>query len=133
VRLIADETFGKITAWAEARGEPFDGQVAVCEVIQRRARMRYFSDGTIFGTVTRPSQFSCWSAKDPNYLKMFVIDSSDPVVNQISVAWDRAKAGPEMIPGALLYANLSILPTAPTWADPAKLVAAIGHHSFFSA
>lgn len=131
MRLIADEVFGQITAWAEARGEPYEGKIAVCEVIQRRAKLRYSSDGTIFGTVSRPHQFSCWNPSDPNFLPMFQIDSADPVVNDIAVAWFRAKAGPEVVPGAVLYANLDLVSHVPSWADPAKLVAKIGQHSFF--
>lgn len=131
MRLIPDDVFGKITAWAEARGEPFPGKVAVCEVIQRRARLRYSSDGTIFGTVTRPHQFSCWSPADPNFLPMFQIDSADPVVNEISVAWEQAKTGPPVVPEAVLYANLDLIASPPSWADPTKLVAKIGQHSFF--
>ncbi len=132
MRLIPDETFGKMTAWAECRGEPELGQVAVCETIQRRTRLKYFSSGTVFSTVTRKYQFSCWLSSDPNYLPMFQIDSEDPAVQAIIVAWERAKAGPEVVPNAVLYANLEILPKRPTWADPAKLVAKIGRHSFFS-
>jgi N-acetylmuramoyl-L-alanine amidase len=131
MKLISESAFGVMTVWAEARGEPFNGKQAVAEVIQRRANRHFFSDGTVAGTVLRPSQFSCWMSTDPNFRAMLRIDASDPVVADCQRAWDAASIGIAIVPGALLYANLNILPVPPSWVAASELIELIGAHSFF--
>jgi N-acetylmuramoyl-L-alanine amidase len=128
VRLISEDTFGIITVWAESRGEPFRGQQAVAEVIQRRALKKFFSDGTIAGTVLRPYQFSCWSSKDPNFVGMLRLDDKDALVTSCTEAWDAAMEGPAIVPGANSYFNPTIV--TPTWSISATLIADIGKHRF---
>lgn len=132
MKLVSEDTFGITTTWAEARGESQRGQIAVAEVIQRRAALKYFSDGTVAGTVLRPSQFSCWRTSDPNFPALLRLDDGDPAVASCMAAWAAAKLGPPVVPDALLYANLSILPTPPAWVAKTRLVAKIGSHSFFA-
>jgi spore germination cell wall hydrolase CwlJ-like protein len=44
--------------WSEAAREPRDGRIAVAKVVTNRMRDRYFSDGTVTGTVLAKDQFS---------------------------------------------------------------------------
>ncbi len=128
MKLISEDVFGRITVWAEARGEPFKGQQAVAEVIQRRAVLKFFSDGTIAGTVLRPYQFSCWNSKDPNFPGLLRLDDQDPLVMSCSEAWDAAMEGPAIVPDANSYFNPTLV--HPTWAVSATLIADIGKHRF---
>ncbi|GAV08934.1 hypothetical protein RvY_18552 [Ramazzottius varieornatus] len=51
------------TIWAEARGEPADGQLAVAHVIWTRARsnLEYWGGNTIAGVCLKKYQFECWN------------------------------------------------------------------------
>lgn len=59
-----------LTLWGEARGEGYDGQVAVAWAVRNRV-----DDGKISswwgegyaGVCQKPYQFSCWNKNDPNY------------------------------------------------------------------
>ena len=121
-----------MTVWAEARGETFAGQQAVAEVIQRRTALRYFSNGTIWSTVTRPSQFSCWRTSDPNFPILLTLDDVDPVVQSCTMAWAAAKIGPPIVPDAVLYLNLDAVPAPPLWVAKSRFVAKLDHHSFYA-
>lgn len=133
MRLISDDTLAIVTIWQEARGEAHAGKVAVGEVIRERARRVYMSDGTIAGTVLRPSQFSGWGNRDPNRVPSVRIDDSDPVVIDCARAWVESETS-ATVPGAVIYFNA-------TFADPAfvlhvrrtcVLVATIGAHEFYA-
>lgn len=47
-----------LTIYAEARGEPLEGKVAVAQVIANRAKLRGTS---MADECLRPKQFSCWN------------------------------------------------------------------------
>lgn len=49
--VISPDALGICTLWQEARGEPYQGKVAVGEVIRERMRRRYASDGTVAGAL----------------------------------------------------------------------------------
>jgi len=60
IELIAKTIVG------EGRGEPWEGKLAIANVIlNRRAYKGWFGD-SISKVVNKPSQFSCWNKKDPN-------------------------------------------------------------------
>jgi N-acetylmuramoyl-L-alanine amidase len=132
MKLISPVALGVACVWAEARGEPFEGKVAVAEVILRRTRLRYFSHGTVASTVLWPFQFSCLNTTDPQRLRMFDLDDADPVVQECVLAWYAAKAGSSHVPGAVLYHATSIEP--PAWAKSPKVrrVAQIHRHVFYA-
>jgi len=56
-----------LTLWAECRGEPIEGQVAVAAVIRNRVGKRF---GASYKAVClAPKQFSCWNpGTDPNHV-----------------------------------------------------------------
>jgi len=128
MRLIQDYLWGILTVWQEARGESYQGMRAVAEVIQRRAKKKYMSDGTVAGTVLRDRQFSGWNAADPNRIKAAVLDTSDPTVSECVRAWLDAERGDDIVPGACHYFNANLV--SPPWAKGADVVAVIGNHTF---
>lgn len=128
MRLIYDYLLGIVTVFQEAEGEPIDGKQAVAEVIQRRTKRKYMSDGTVAGTVLRRLQFSGMNHNAKNRIRSFQIDSSNPVVNDCVKAWVNAERGPDVVPGCMHYYNPSLV--SPAWAKGAKIVKKIGNHLF---
>jgi spore germination cell wall hydrolase CwlJ-like protein len=128
MRLITDAALAIVTIYQEAEGEPYEGKQAVAEVILRRTKNRFFSDGTIAGTVLRKLQFSGWNHNAPNRIRSLKIDSSDPIVNDCVKAWTAAEQGSEIVPDCMHFFNPAI--GMPKWAEDAKIVADIGRHRF---
>lgn len=134
MRLISDDVLGIATVLQEAEGESFDGKVAVAEVILRRTKERYASDGTVAGTVLAPLQFSGWNSVSPNRVRTVKMDMTDPVVVECAKAWAAAKSGKTNVScGALLYYNPKAIKSRPDWAAPdkARQVAQVDQHIFF--
>lgn len=131
MRLVSDEALAVVTIMQEAAGEPYEGKLAVAEVIRRRAERRFQSDGTVAGTVLRAYQFSGWNTK-PDHLRIRTVQlhDTDRGVEDATKAW-RQSALVSVVPDAVLYCNLDILPSPPSWATEAKFVKQIGHHSFY--
>jgi cell wall hydrolase len=61
--------------WAEARGEPARGQLAVAHVIRNRSLAL---GKTIREVLLAPDQFSCFRTDDPNRTKMLRAPELDP-------------------------------------------------------
>ena len=139
-RLISDEALAVSTIWGEAEGEPFEGQVAVAEVIRNRMLRRFLSDGTVAGTVFRPLQFSIWNQGESRRIWAAQLDRDDPLVQSCERAWATAKAGSSVVgPGALNYLNPTGLVHLPHWAadphdprylNPRLVIRTIGRHAF---
>jgi spore germination cell wall hydrolase CwlJ-like protein len=131
MRLITDDEIATITIWTEAQGEQFIGKVAVGEVIRERMRRRYASDGTVAGTVARRYQFSAWN-DDVNdnllLIRALKLNWDDPMAVECHTAWTTSEHTHYTL-GAVLYCNLDV--AQPDWAKPEKLLAKIGHHSFY--
>lgn len=130
MRLITDDRLATITIWQEARNQPWEGKVAVGEVIRRRAQRKYNSDGTIAGTVAKPYQFSGWNTNDPNRVPSLLLDDSDSVVHDCLYAWFFSENS-NYSKDAVLYCNPRILRNMPAWAKETKRVAIIGDHYFY--
>jgi spore germination cell wall hydrolase CwlJ-like protein len=124
MRLASDFYWGVATVWAEARGEPHAGRIAVGEVIRNRARKHNWS---IAKVVLEPLQFSCWNAHDPNRDHAATIDDMDPVVVECANAWLAAKDS-DLTEGALNYFNPKI--SQPSWGPEMLHPIKIGSHVF---
>lgn len=149
-----------LCVFKEAAGEPQDGKAAVARVVLNRTNRKppYASDGTIRGTILHHSQFSWvnWDFVNGQYQEVaFSPDVVEARVERLfkesqiyRTTWaacdDIAKdvlagtysGGPEyekLGDDAVLYLNPKIVAKLPAWADPAKLLAVIGAHHFFSA
>ena len=128
MRLIADYLFGIVTVFQESEGEPYEGKVCVAEVIQRRMKRKFMSDGTVVGTCLRRLQFSGWNDNSLNRIRSLKIDSSDPVVDECVRAWEEAQRGSNLVPDCLHYLNTKL--ADPPWARGAKVVRIVGNHTF---
>jgi len=128
MRLISDDPFGIICVYMEAEDQPYDGKLAVAEVILRRKTRKYMSDGSVAGTVLRKSQFSGFNTEAKNRIRAFKLDTTDPNANDCVRAWEEAKRGSEIVPGVLHYYNPKLC--SPPWAKDAKVVKVIGDHCF---
>lgn len=143
-----------VCIYDEARGEIDDGKFAVGRVLLNRAKLHFFSDGTVTGTVLRKDQFSgfwfqmvngrytrvCSTLDQAQALatKKIAAAANDPQHWQscLSVAHQMLESCytgdaiyRQLTDNTVLYANLAIC--SPNWATPDKFVCKIGHHSFF--
>lgn len=104
--------------WLEARGEPFEGQVAVGAVVLNRVRHPDFPD-TIVDVLTQPGQFP---------FTLEVLRATRPGPSAFEAA-DRALAGEDPTGGALFFYNPATTATPEFWAGR-PVVARIGRHVF---
>ena len=129
MRLISETALAAITIWQEARGEAYEGKLAVAEVIRNRMKERYASDGTVAGTVLRARQFSGWNTEDVNRIPSLKIDDADKAVHECVRAWKEATSyGTRTAKGALLYYAPAL--ALPGWAKGCREVARVGGHVF---
>lgn len=104
---------------AEARGEPYSGQVAVGAVILNRVNHPSFPN-TIAGVVYQPGAFTC------------MVDGqfNQPVADSSIRAAREALNGADPSGGAIYYFNPSTATSAWIWSRP--LITVIGKHRFCS-
>lgn len=102
---------------AEARGEPYSGQVAVGAVILNRVNHPAFPN-TIAGVVYQPGAFTC------------MVDGqfNEPVAETSVRAAREAIAGADPSGGAIYYFNPDTATSAWIWSRP--LIKTIGKHRF---
>lgn len=102
---------------AEARGEPYSGQVAVGAVILNRVEHPSFPN-TIAGVVYQPGAFTC------------MVDGQidQPVAESSLRAAQEALNGSDPSGGAIYYFNPSTATSAWIWSRP--LIKTIGKHRF---
>ena len=102
---------------AEARGEPYSGQVAVGAVILNRVEHPSFPN-TIAGVVYQPGAFTC------------MVDGQidQPVASSALRAAQEALNGSDPSGGAIYYFNPSTATSAWIWSRP--LIKVIGKHQF---
>lgn len=104
---------------AEARGEPYAGQVAVGAVILNRVEHPSFP-GTIAGVVYQPGAFSC----------MLDGQIDQPVAESCVRAARDALNGSDPSGGAIYYFNPNTATSSWIWSRP--LIKVIGQHRFCS-
>lgn len=130
MRVVDDDTFGALNIYAEARGEVFEGQVAVGNVVRERMRLQYASDGTVVGTVWRPNQFSWTKSGDEQRIRVLEVDDQSPAWQRALQAW-RESATRSVVPeGTVLYHNTKVQPYW-TRATTVVFVDQIGNHLFY--
>ena len=77
-----DLEIGWRTVYGEARGEPWEGKVAVAWVLRNRLERTdggWRRDTSLAGLCRGPYQFSCRVANDPNQDKLLAVPPGDPV------------------------------------------------------
>lgn len=151
-----DNTLFALCVWTEARGEPYEGKCAVARVIHNRMTQRYFSDGTVAGTVLAKDQFSAFyfdmvgghytrvcstpEEAEARAEHMLPEAEADPTWSDCNRAVTDGAAGSGYTggpvwdrfaaePRALLYCNMDV--SQPAWATPSARICAIYSHTFF--
>lgn len=128
------------TLWGEARGEGFDGRVAVAWVIVNRVKAGRFGD-TISEVCLRPKQFSCWNEGDPNREKMLKLTPDDAVfaecIGIAGLVYAAFKGRGGALPSVLKDATLNsthycVSSLEPYWARGHVPVCNIGNHKFYN-
>lgn len=76
LRQLSEEELLTACLWAEARGEPEEGQQAVCHVILNRVRKRMAEN--ITAVILQPKQFSWTNPSDVNFSKVLTAKTKDP-------------------------------------------------------
>ena len=107
------------TISAEARGEPYTGQVAVGAVILNRIEHPSFPD-TLAGVIYQPGAFSCLNDGQFN----------EPVADSAKRAAQDAINGWDPSGGAIYYFNPKTATNKWIWSRPA--ITTIGNHRFCS-
>jgi spore germination cell wall hydrolase CwlJ-like protein len=130
MKVIQDDIWGALCIFAEARGEPFKGQVAVGNVVRNRMREKYSSDGTVVGTVLKPLQFSWTNTHDAQRTRVLSVDMADPKWSVAVEAWEDSLSKNAVPPETVLY-HADWMSRYPVWTKKAKEVAHIGRHIFY--
>lgn len=104
---------------AEARGEPYEGQVAVCAVILNRVQHPSFPN-TLSGVIYQPGAFSCLTDGGVNAP---VADSAYRAVRDAINGWDPSG-------GAIYYYNPA--KSTSKWIFSRPIITVIGKHRFCS-
>jgi spore germination cell wall hydrolase CwlJ-like protein len=156
---VTDADLFALCVYQEACGEPYEGKAAVARVIHNRMAHRYFSDGTVAGTVLAYDQFSwAWFALvSGHYTRVcHVLPQAEALAEKLlagvptgGASWGECVSavvdgavgsayawGPQgkllaAEPRALLYCNTAI--SQPAWATPSAEIVKIFHHTFYRA
>jgi N-acetylmuramoyl-L-alanine amidase len=128
-RAIPDDVWGILCVFAEARGEPYEGQVAVASVVRNRTERKHFSNGTVVGTVTEPYQFSWLNTGDSQRTRVLAASWDDPRLKVAAKAWFESQHT-RPVGDALFYHADTV---SPTWAraQSIEFVRRIGNHLFY--
>lgn len=124
----SDDILAALTIYLEARGESFAGKMAVAAVIRNRTQHRYHSNGTIRGTVLRRKQFEPWIGRSPKDVRF---NPNNRKMQESLLAWELVQDGRNVVEGAVLFYNPSLVRT-PRWAKVYQKVSTIGGHEFFN-
>lgn len=144
---LSDYTFNDVmvlaaTIYGEARGEDQIGKEAVAHTIKNRVRKGGWYGKDIKTVCTKPFQYSCWNAGDPNYgmvadiafnwaVKNEMILNNHVIQSCLEAALAVLLANSEDVTiGSLHYHNDKIM--TPDWAQGKEPVVVIGHHKFYN-
>lgn len=139
---LSDEDLLTACLWAEARGEPERGQIAVAGVILNRVS-RHMAKSTR-GAILAPRQFSWTNPKDVNFSKVLEAPHADPGGWKRARRVARAAMGESFEDtslGADHYLNVELTRkfrggALPRWAEEGirlgKVTAVIGNHTFLN-
>lgn len=125
------------TIWGEARGEGYQGMVAVANVVINRHRIsrrtpdqKDWWGETIKEICLAPRQFSAWW--DHNRPKMLEADARTPQFSTAMSIAARAVSNQLVdITGGATHYHATSLARYPTWTDGAVQTAGVGGHVFY--
>lgn len=127
--VISDDDWGMLCIFAEARGEPYDGQVAVGNVIRNRMKRHFFSNGTVVSTVCSPHQFSWMNTGDAQRIRVLAARWDEAPLQTACQAWHESAV--RLVVGAATHYHADYV--NPWWAKAAgiRFVRRIGRHLFY--
>ncbi len=127
-----------LTIYAEARGEPEEGQVGVGYVIKNRASKPGWWGTDVRSVCFKDRQFSCYNDSDRNYARLAYIAADFPASLAVSPVLTRcceiAKGVidgtiPNPVDGATHYLNPRLCD--PAWERRMQFIREIGAHRFY--
>lgn len=126
-----------LTVWAECRGQPWEGQLAVAYVIRNRFEQPSWWGTGLAGVCLKPWQFSCWNKSVEHGSQLDRLNN--PATKKLKsyadamAAVDVALAGLEPDPtnGAAYYCTPAVV-NQTKWARGKTPSAVIGGHVFFT-
>lgn len=131
--ILEDLTIAARTVWGEARGEDYQGQLAVAHVFINRwhtSKGQFRKDDTLATSCLRHAQFTAWTAGDPNFVKMMKVDFNDYHLRRcLIIVLEAIDAEFDPTKGALHYHTRDILPP---WARGHVPCYETGRHLFYN-
>jgi spore germination cell wall hydrolase CwlJ-like protein len=112
-----------LNSYHEARSEPIQGQVAVAQVVLRRAG---FNPRRVCKVVYKPSQFSWTAAHPPVRDRAAWVRAARAA--QIAMLWGLGAPSPDYSAGATHYHTAAV---CPRWSAGMVRVVVIGEHEFY--
>jgi N-acetylmuramoyl-L-alanine amidase len=143
---LTDYQLMALTIYGEARGEKYEGKVAVGSVILERVDHRDWDGKNIQEVCLMPYQFSCYLPNDKNFnaLKAIANDwdnkikQSQPLRECLNITGLLLSQSINRTPEIAKYhatqyltASLRKSKACPAWVKKLKLVAAVGSHEFY--
>jgi spore germination cell wall hydrolase CwlJ-like protein len=124
-----------LTLAQEAGGEPRSGKIAVAYVLMVN-RPKAFGK-SVFDTIFKPSQFSCWNTDSPTRMNLDQVDDGLWAECLRCVLAAKYELEPDPTKGAAFYMNKDVVMASagklPSWwdidCDPASEIT-IGRHAF---
>lgn len=115
-----------LNAYYEARGESYEGQIAVGQVALRRAGLDFHR---VCAEIYRPGQFS-WTASRPRGSKLPVGEAWQRALEaaDAALAWAAFGIGPDYSRGATYYHAEGV---RPYWTTGLEKVAVVDNHVFY--
>lgn len=119
------------TIYGEARGEPFEGKIAVGHVILNRVKKGGWWGDSIARVCLKDKQFSCWNQADPNWRVLVEIDDRDRLFRECKAAAYGVvgRTFTDETKGATHYHTKTV---SPTWSEGREPCVVIGNHKFFN-
>ncbi len=126
------------TLYGEARGESWEGKVAVAWTIINRVRSDLGHDGKpdwwgegIINVCKKSGQYSCWNKNDPNLPKLLSVTVKHPVFRECLAAAAAVLSdnAPDPTKGSTHYHTTAI---RPYWANGNVPTVEIGSHLFYN-
>jgi hypothetical protein len=139
---LSDAQLMALTIYGEARGERYEGKVAVGSVILERVDHRDWDGKTVSEVCLMPYQFSCYLPDDPNFpaLKLIAHDWESKITHSQDLR-DCFNVAGLLLSGSISRTKViaennatqyKTIKCSAAWAKKMKLVATIGHHEFYA-
>ena len=136
LREVGDLNLLTALIWGEARGEPFDGKMAVAFVARNRKNDTRWPD-TWVDVILQAEQFSCFNVEDVNYHEILKAILPSRNSNWLNAMWRECRYAAygvlgnwrkDFTDGSNHYHAHYILPY---WAKDQKVIYKIGSHLFY--